>query len=92
MLNLLGGSEQTTRSILQTLVDYRHNVTLYTMTDSCIEIPDNVHIKKQKILFNTSWEILYNTHKLFKKTKSCDMIIISSGGLSFSESNKNTIL
>ncbi len=82
IINLLGGAEQTTKYLLRSLVNNGHDTTLYTITDSCIDIPDNVHHnKKKRFPFSTRLTSIYETNSLFNNIGDCDLVIVSSGNL-----------
>ena len=81
-LDLLGGAEQTTKHLVQGLDNCGYKITLYTLTDSCVDIGSNIkHLKKRLFPSNRILFRIYNVNHIFKTIKDQDIIILSSGDL-----------
>ena len=81
--DLLGGAEQTTKHMVQGLGNCGYDITLYTVTDLCVDIGSNIkHIKKRLFPSNKILFKIYNINHVFKMIKDKDVIILSSGDLS----------
>ncbi len=97
-LDMLGGAEQITYSLLDLLKDSRHKVTLYTTTTNAI-VPDQIkvtHIKRNPLLCKIPGrrlqEILLDK-QIFKKIKDEDILFISNaGGLRLEEIKNPTVM
>ena len=93
-LDILGGAEQTTYSLLDVLKDSkRHKVTLYTTTPNIV-IPNQIRVTCiKKNTFPVGWRLqrILEVKKIFKKAKDEDILFVSSGGLTL-EDVKNPVV
>ena len=93
-LDVIGGAEQTTLSLLKALNDTEHKVTLYTTTKN-LQIPINIKIKNlKKSTFQIGWRLqrILEIKKLFKKAKNEDLLFVSSGNLVLSDTKKSVVI
>lgn len=92
--DVIGGAEQTTLSLLDTLKNTTHKVTLYTTTKN-VRIPSEIKIRHvNRNSFPIGWSLLriLDIKKLFNKAKSEDVLFISSGSLALGNTKKNVMI
>lgn len=90
VLDVIGGAEQTTLSLLNVLNDTKHEVTLYTTTEN-IEVPSKIKIKNVKIfpfLIGLKLQRILEIKELFNKAKNEDIFFVSSGNLALVNTKK----
>ena len=83
-MDVIGGAEKTTFSLIEALAKSSHSVTLYT-TSKINNSKINCLIKRiGRLPFPIFWKILRNIEngKLLKAAENEDVVIIMSGGLS----------
>jgi len=93
-LDVIGGSEQITLSLLDMLGETEFEVTLYT-TSKDVKIPDGV---KKKIVkrrsFPIGWKLqrILEINSLFDAAKNEDLILVMGGNLAISKVKKPTLI
>jgi glycosyltransferase involved in cell wall biosynthesis len=93
-LEIIGGAEQTTLSLLKALKNTKYKITLYTTTKN-LEIPDGIDICQiDKNSFPIAWRLqrIMDIKKLLNKAKNEDLLVISTGNLILGKTEKKIII
>ncbi len=94
IMDVIGGAEQTTISLLNALNDTKHDVTFYTTTKD-LTISNGIKtVFVKRLNLPLGWKIqrILEIKKLFEKAKGEDLIIVTSGTLSLAETKKPVII
>jgi hypothetical protein len=94
VLDVIGGAEQTTLSLLNILNKTEYEVTLYTTTKN-IQVPPKIKIKNLKIFplpIGLKLQRILEIKELFNKAKNEDIFFISSGNLVLTNTKKIVII
>ena len=84
-LDLIGGAERATFALVEALKDTKHEIVLYTTTNTDIKESKNVRIKKINTVIPYLWKLkdFWENKKIYSKTNDLDLIIVMDGGYAF---------
>jgi len=94
-LDVIGGAEVTTLSLIKGLKKTSHQLTLYTIEPAKIVETNNFKIHKiKKNNFSSFWRYqrLKEVQKLFKASLNEELLVIMSGGLTLKDTNMKNVL
>ena len=93
-LDVIGGAERTTYSLLDVLKNSKHKVTLYTTTKN-INIPSQIkicHVNRNSFPIGWNLQRMLEIKKIFAKAKNEDLLFVSSGNLILKHTKKPIII
>ena len=94
IMDVIGGAEQTTLSLLDALKNTAHEVTLYSTTKN-IDIPSKIkicHVNRNSFPIGWNLQRMREVTKLFKKAEGEDLLFVSSGNLVLEDTEKVTMV
>jgi hypothetical protein len=84
-LDLLGGAEKTTITLIEALKNTEHTVILYTTTETDIIESKNLTIRKINSYIPYLWKLkkLYDNKRIYATINDEDVILVMDGGFAF---------
>jgi len=94
IMDVIGGAEKTTLSLLDALKNTAHEVTLYSTTKN-IDIPSKIkicHVNRNSFPIGWNLQRSKEISELFKRAEGEDLLFVSSGNLVLEDTEKMTIV